>query len=89
MSWQEHGRIRVHKIGWDPRPWWRRAIEKPLRMIGFVSYDPVIQIPEDEFVWDKPGWNDIHKSGRVALLVLFGYFAAVVLFLEIMSLFFR
>ena len=36
---------------WDSRPLWLKLIEFPLRLIGIVKYDPLIEVPTDEMDW--------------------------------------
>ncbi len=33
----------------DARPFWLKVIEFPFRLIGLIRYDPLVEIPYDEW----------------------------------------
>ena len=86
-EWKAKG-TRRHWVKWDPRPTWKKACEWPLRKFYLINYDPLISVPEEELIWDKPEYNE-KREGTIALVLLFGYFAAILVALWIMSIIFQ
>lgn len=86
-DWRGSARKR-HMVKWDPRPDWKRACEWPLRKFYLINYDPFIWVPEEELIWDQPVYNEA-REGRLALALLFAFFAAILVAIWIMSFIFQ
>ena len=76
------------KVWWDPRPTWKKVLEFPLRKCYLINYNPYIWVPQEELIWGQPEYNE-KRENTIAIGLLLGYFASIVVVLWIMSLFFK